>query len=53
MQDQAKAVQNGLVLYADAGAIEAHCLECHQNPHGVAFDFKKAWDMVKHPVPAK
>ena len=53
MQDQAKAVQNGLVLYADAGAIEAHCLTCHQNPHGVAFDFKKAWDKIKHPVPAK
>lgn len=53
MQDQAKAVQNGLVHYADAGAIEAHCLGCHQNPHGVAFDFKKAWDKIKHPVPAK
>jgi Cytochrome c554 and c-prime len=53
MQDKAKAVQNGLVLYADASAIEAHCLACHQNPHGVAFDFKKAWDTIKHPVPAK
>jgi hypothetical protein len=53
MQDQAKAVQNGLVLYADAGAIEAHCLKCHQNAHDVPFDFKKAWDNIKHPVPAK
>lgn len=53
MQDRAKAGQNGLVLYADAGAIEAHCLKCHQNPHGVAFDFKTAWDKIKHPVPAR
>jgi hypothetical protein len=53
MQDKAKAVQNGLVLYADASAIEAHCLACHQNPHGAAFDFKTAWDKIKHPVPAK
>ena len=48
-----KAVQNGLVLYPDAGAIEAHCLKCHQDAHGIAFDFKKAWDLIKHPVPGK
>jgi len=53
MQDREKAVQNGLVLYPDAGAIEAHCLKCHQDAHGIAFDFKKAWDLIKHPVPGK
>jgi hypothetical protein len=53
MQDRAKAVANGLVLYADASAIQAHCLGCHQNPHGKAFDFKAAWELIKHPVPAK
>lgn len=53
MQDRAKAVQNGLVVYADAGAIEAQCLKCHQDAHGVAFDFGKAWDKIKHPVPVK
>ncbi len=53
MQDKAKAVENGLVLYGDSSAIQAHCLECHQNPHGKPFDFKAAWDLVKHPVPAK
>ncbi|MCX6573345.1 MAG: cytochrome C554, partial [Candidatus Aminicenantes bacterium] len=53
MQDEAKAVQNGLAVYTDAAAIEAQCLKCHQNAHDVPFDFKKAWDKVKHPVPAK
>lgn len=53
MQDREKAVQNGLVLYPDAGAIEAHCLKCHQDAHDVPFDFKKAWDIVKHPIPGK
>jgi hypothetical protein len=53
MQDRAKAVQNGLVVYPDAAAIEAQCLKCHQNAHGVSFDFEKAWDKIKHPVPAK
>lgn len=53
MQDKEKAVQNGLVLYADAGAIQAHCMQCHQNPHGKAFEFKAAWETIKHPVPVK
>jgi hypothetical protein len=53
MQDRAKAVENGLVLYGDASSIQAHCLECHQSAHGVAFDFRKAWDAVKHPIPGR
>ena len=54
MQDREKAVQNGLVLYnADPGAIQAHCLKCHQNPHGNPFDFRTAWDSIKHPIPGK
>lgn len=53
MQDKTKAVENGLVLYGGPAAIEAHCLACHQNPHGKPFDFAKAWEIVKHPVPAK
>ena len=53
MQDRAKAVENGLVLYGDASAIQAQCLACHQSAHGLAFDFKKAWDAVKHPIPGK
>ena len=54
MQDKEKAVQNGLVLYnADPSAIQTHCLKCHQNPHGNPFDFRTAWDSIKHPIPAK
>jgi len=54
MQDREKAVQNGLVLYgADPGMIEAHCLKCHQNPHGNPYDFRAAWERIKHPVPPK
>jgi hypothetical protein len=53
MMDKEKAVTNGLVLYPGAGAIEAHCLKCHQSAHGIAFDFTKAWGAIKHPIPAK
>ncbi len=54
MQDREAAAKNGLILYnGDAGAIQAHCLNCHQNAHGLTFDFKAAWDLLKHPVPAK
>jgi hypothetical protein len=54
MQDREQAAQNGLVLYdADLGKIEAHCLKCHQNPHGNPYDFRAAWGKIKHPVPPK
>jgi hypothetical protein len=54
MEDRAKAVQNGLILYdGDPAAIQAHCLKCHQNPHGNPFDFEAAWGKIKHPLPAK
>jgi len=54
MQDRKKAVENGLILYnADTNAIRAHCLKCHQNPHGNPFDFGAAWEKVKHPIPGK
>jgi hypothetical protein len=53
MMDREKAVQNGLVLYPDPGAIQAHCLKCHQSAHGKTFDFRAAWDTIKHYLPAK
>lgn len=53
MMDREKAVQNGLVLYPDPGAIQAHCLKCHQSAHGKVFDFKTSWDAIKHHIPAK
>ena len=53
MKDKAEAVKNGLVLYGSPDAIKAQCLKCHENPHGISFDFATAWDKIKHPVPAK
>ena len=51
MQDHAKAVANGL-LETD----EKTCLNCHKKDnqeHKGTFDYKKAWDKIKHPVPPK
>jgi len=53
MQDRAKAAANGLILYGSPEAIKAQCLKCHDNPHGIKFDFDAAWGKIKHPVPAK
>jgi hypothetical protein len=53
MKDQAEAVKNGLVLYGSSEAIKAQCMTCHENPHGIKFDFAAAWDKIKHPVPSK
>jgi hypothetical protein len=53
MKDKAEAVKNGLILYANPDAIKAQCMTCHENPHGMAFDFAAAWDKIKHPVPGK
>jgi hypothetical protein len=53
MQDKEKAAQNGLTLYPDSGAIQAHCLKCHQNAQGKSFDFGAAWEKIKHPLPQK
>ena len=53
MQDRDKAARNGLTVYADASAVQASCLACHESAHGTVFDFDKAWEAVKHPVPAR
>ncbi len=53
MKDKAAAVKNGLILYASPDAIKAQCLKCHENPHGISFDFAASWEKIKHPVPGK
>ncbi len=53
MKDKAESVKNGLILYGSPDAIKAQCMTCHENPHGIAFDFASAWDKIKHPVPKK
>ncbi|NTV79859.1 MAG: cytochrome C554 [Candidatus Aminicenantes bacterium] len=53
MKDKAESVKNGLILYGSPEAIKAQCLKCHENPHGIAFDFASSWDKIKHPRPKK
>jgi hypothetical protein len=53
MKDKAAAVKAGLILYGSPDAIKAQCMKCHENPHGISFDFAAAWEKIKHPVPAK
>src|SRR4030042_733905 len=53
MKDKAEATKNGLILYGSPDAIKAHCLKCHENPHGKPLDFAAAWEKIKHPVPGK
>lgn len=53
MVDRDACVKNGLVVYASQDAVKAHCMTCHDNAHGIAFDFPKAWDAIKHYRPAK
>ena len=53
MVDREACAKNGLTIYANPEAIKAKCLGCHDNAHGIAFDFPKAWEAVKHYRPAK
>lgn len=53
MQDRAASEKNGLILYGSPEAIKAQCMKCHENPHGIAFDFATAWEKIKHPLPKK
>jgi hypothetical protein len=55
MKDKAKAIAAGLTEYKDAAAIEAKCKSCHneKSPTKKVFDFKTAWESIKHPMPKK
>jgi len=53
MQDRAKAVANGLIVHDGAEAVKALCLKCHENAHGIKFDFDSSWAKIKHPIPGK
>ncbi len=53
MVDREACIKNGLVVYTSPDAVKAHCLTCHDNAHGIAFDFPKAWDTIKHYRPGK
>jgi cytochrome c len=51
MKDRAAAVQNGLVVYESQEATRQLCLACHENAHGIIFDFAAAYEKIKHPKP--
>ncbi|HDR68670.1 MAG TPA: cytochrome C554 [Bacteroidaceae bacterium] len=53
MKNHTEAVKNGLIEYGSIEAIKTSCLSCHENAHGITFDFETAWELVKHPVPGK
>jgi excinuclease UvrABC ATPase subunit len=51
MKDRALAVKNGLVVYETPEAIKKQCLTCHENAHGLKFDFAASWEKIKHSKP--
>jgi len=51
MKDKALAVTNGLIVYDSPEAIKKQCLTCHENAHGLKFDFAASWEKIKHPKP--
>ncbi len=53
MKSREESVKNGLMVYESPDAIKKHCLSCHENAHGMAFDFEVKWAKIKHPVPEK
>jgi hypothetical protein len=53
MQDRVKAVANGLLAHDSPEAVKSLCLRCHEDAHGIKFDFEAAWAKIKHPVPGK
>ena len=50
MQDREKAVAAGLII-----PDEQTCLKCHNDtaPNVAPFNYKEAWEKIKHPVPEK
>ncbi len=53
MMDKEAAVKNGLAFFAAKDAVQALCMTCHADAHGITFDFPKAWDAIKHHKPGK
>lgn len=53
MQNREEAGKNGLVLFNGTEDIKARCLQCHDSPHGKAWDFAAGWEKILHPVPGK
>jgi hypothetical protein len=48
MKDHEKAAANGLIEYKNQEDIKQQCLTCHENAHGIAFDFEASWELIQH-----
>lgn len=57
MKDHGKAVAAGLTDFSAEGSAEKLCKTCHNEKSPTfkekGFDFKKMWEKIKHPIPAK
>lgn len=53
MKNREEAIKMGLIAYNSLEDIKNKCLTCHQNAHGISFDFEASWELIKHPVPEK
>jgi len=53
MVNREASVKAGLIVFASPDAIKTKCLTCHENAHGIKWDFDKAWEAVKHNRPEK
>ena len=53
MRNPEEARKNGLASFADAAAVKAKCLTCHDKAHDRPFDFASAWGKIKHDVPGQ
>ncbi|MCX6560888.1 MAG: multiheme c-type cytochrome [Candidatus Aminicenantes bacterium] len=53
MKNREESAKKGLILFPNPDDIKAQCLKCHENAHGLTFDFAAAWAKIKHPIPAK
>ena len=51
MKDKALAAKNGLIINESQDAAKKHCLTCHENAHGIPFDYAAAWEKIKHAKP--
>lgn len=50
MKIREETLKYGLTKYDSLGDIRKSCIKCHGTE---GFDFKAAWEIIKHPVPGK
>ena len=51
MQKREEALKKGLTHLQNPDEIRKSCLACHDNAHGIKFDFNAAHEKIKHLIP--